>query len=101
MERVCSASGGPLLLAAYGRGNGASVSFVKSGLSSFSKLQGLPELKVGHAKIFNFSPKTYKLSDSISRDSGDSPDSNHTKCVNYECLDLKEIGVMFPSLRDA
>ena len=30
-ERVCSASGGPLLLAAHGD-NGASVSFVKSGL---------------------------------------------------------------------
>jgi hypothetical protein len=70
-------------------------------ISSFAKLQNIPELKAGHAKIFNFSPKTYKLSNSISRDSGDSPDSNHTKYVNYECLDLKEIGVIFPSLRDA
>jgi hypothetical protein len=40
-------------------------------------------LKVGHAKIFNFSPNVYKLSNSISRDSGDSSDSNHTKYINY------------------
>jgi hypothetical protein len=59
------------------------------------------ELKMGHAKIFNFSPKMYKLSNSISRDSGDFPYSSHTKYVNYECLGLKEIGVIFPSLRDA
>jgi hypothetical protein len=67
----------------------------------FQNSKDLPGLKVGHAKIFNFSPKTYKLLNSISRDSGDSPDSNHIKYVNYECLDLKEIGVIFPSLRDA
>jgi hypothetical protein len=54
-----------------------------------------------HAKIFNFSLETYKLSNSISRDSSDSPYSTHTKYVNYECLNLKEIGVIFPSLGDA
>jgi hypothetical protein len=70
-------------------------------LSSFSKLQNITELKVGHAKIFNFTPKIYKLPNSISRDNDDSPDSNYTKYVNYECLDLKEIGVIFSSLRDA
>jgi hypothetical protein len=58
-------------------------------------------LKVGHTKIFNFSPNVYKLSNPISRDSGDSPDSNYTKYINYEYLDLKEIGVIFPSLRNA
>jgi hypothetical protein len=70
-------------------------------VSSFSKLQNIPGLKVEHAKIFNFSLSECKLSNSTSRDSGDSPDSNHTKYINYECLDLKEIGVIFPSLRDA
>ena len=64
-------------------------------------IQNIPKLKVGHAKIFNFTPKTYELLNSISRDSENSPDSNHTKYVNYGCLDLKEIGVIFPSLRDA
>jgi hypothetical protein len=38
-------------------------------------------LKVGRAKIFNFSPNIYKLSNSISRDRGDSSDSNHTKYI--------------------
>jgi hypothetical protein len=66
----------------------------------FQNSKAFAELKVGHAKIFNFSPNKYKLSNSISRDSGDSPDSNHTKYINYEYLDLKEIGVVFPYLRD-
>ena len=67
----------------------------------FQNSKDLLESQVGHAKFFNFSPKTYKLPNSISRDSDNSSDSNHTKCVNFECVDLKEIGVIFPSLRDA
>jgi hypothetical protein len=65
-------------------------------LSSFAKLQNVPELKVGHAKIFNFSPKTYKLPNSISRDSDDSPDSNHTKYVNYGCEIREKISILSP-----
>jgi hypothetical protein len=64
-------------------------------LSSFSKLQNIPELKVGQAKSFNFSPKTYKLPNSISRDSGDSPDSNHTKYVNYG-YEIREKYLFYP-----
>src|SRR5580704_7534688 len=64
----------------------------------FQNSKDFPSRKVGHAKIFNFSLRACKLLNSISRDSGDSPDSNHTKYVNYECLHLKEIGVIFPSL---
>jgi hypothetical protein len=67
-----------------------------STLSSFSKLQNIPELKVGHAKIFNFSPKTYKLSNSIFRDSGDSPDSNYTKYINYGCEIREKIPIISP-----
>jgi hypothetical protein len=52
-------------------------------------------------KVFNFCHKAQKLLRYISRDSGDSPDSNHTKYTNYESLDLKEISIIFPSLRDA
>jgi hypothetical protein len=70
-------------------------------ISSFSKLCGILEVKVGHAKIFNFSPNVCKLSISISRDSRSSPDSNLIRYMDYGCLDLKEIGVIFPSLRDA
>jgi hypothetical protein len=65
-------------------------------VSSFSKLQNIPELKVGHAKIFNFSPKTYKLSNSISRDSGDSPDSNYAKYVNYGYEIREKIPIISP-----
>ena len=74
------------------------------GFRNYRRFQNSKDLlvsQVGHAKIFNFSPETYKLPNSISGYSSNSPDSNHTKCVNYECLDLKEIGVIFPSLRDA
>jgi hypothetical protein len=71
------------------------------GIRRFQNSKIFPSLKVGHAKIPNFTSKTHKLPNSISRDSDDSPDSNHTKYVNYECLDLKEIDVIFPSLRDA
>jgi hypothetical protein len=67
----------------------------------FQNCKDLPGLKVGHGKIFNFLPNTYKLLNSISRDSGDSLDSNYTKYINYKYLGLKEIGVIFPSLRDA
>jgi hypothetical protein len=70
-------------------------------VSWFSKVQNIPELKVGYTKFFNFSSKTYKLPNSISGDNGDSPDSNYTKYVNYKGLDLKKMGVIFPFLRDA
>jgi hypothetical protein len=71
------------------------------GLSSFSKLCGILELKVGHANIFNFSPNIRNLSNSISRDSGGSSDSNHTRYMDYGCRDPKEMGIIFPSLGDA
>jgi hypothetical protein len=47
-------------------------------LQNFKAFAGL---KVGHAKIFNFSSNVYKLSNSIFRDSGDSPGSNYTKYI--------------------
>ena len=53
-------------------------------------------MKVGHAKIFNFSPKTYKLSNFISRDSGDSPDSNYAKYVNYGYEIREKIPIISP-----
>jgi hypothetical protein len=71
------------------------------GVSSFSKLCGILELKVGHANIFNFLPNIRNLSNSISRDSGGSSDSNHTRYMDYRCLDPKEMGIIFPSLGDA
>jgi hypothetical protein len=70
-------------------------------VSSFSKLCGILELKVGHANIFNFSPNIRNLSNSISRGSGGSSDSNHTRYMDYGCLDPKEMGIIFPSLGDA
>jgi hypothetical protein len=66
------------------------------GISSFSKLQKFSELKIEHAKIFNFSPKTCKLSNSISRDSYNPPDSNHTKCINYGCEIREKTPIIFP-----
>ena len=68
-------------------------------VSSFSKLCGILGLKVGHTNIFNFSPNIRKLSNSISRDSGGSSDSNHTRYIDYGCLDPKEMGIIFPSPR--
>ena len=70
-------------------------------ISSFSKLCGILELKIGHANIFNFSPNIRNLSNSISRDSGGSSDSNHTRYMDYGFLDPKEMGIIFPSLGDA
>jgi hypothetical protein len=53
-------------------------------------------LKVGHAKMFNFSPNAYKSLNSISRGSGDSSDSNYTKYINYGCEIREKMGVVFP-----
>ena len=47
-------------------------------------------------KIFNFSSKIYKLPNSISRDSGDSLDSNHTKYVNYGYEIREKIPILSP-----
>jgi hypothetical protein len=57
-------------------------------------------LEVGHAKMFNFSPNVYKLSNSISRGSGDSSDSNYTKYINYGCKTREKIGAVFPYPRE-
>ena len=64
----------------------------------FSKLCGM---KVGHAKIFNFPPNIYDLSNSIPRDSGDSPDSNHTNYINYGCEIREKIPIVFPEVRES
>jgi hypothetical protein len=66
----------------------------------FQNSKGFGESESRMRKFFNFCHKAQKLLRYISRDSGDSSDSNYTKYTNYECLDLKEINIIFPSLRD-
>ena len=53
-------------------------------------------LEIGYAKIFNFSPNVCTLSNSISRDSACSPDSNHTKYINYGCELREKVPIIFP-----
>jgi hypothetical protein len=48
------------------------------------------------AKIFNFCHKAQKLLRYISRDSGGSSDSNHTKYINYGCEIREKIPIIFP-----
>jgi hypothetical protein len=62
----------------------------------FQNSKAFAGLKIGQAKIFNFSPNIYKLSNSISRDSGDSPDSNYTKYINYGYRIREKILIIFP-----
>jgi hypothetical protein len=47
-------------------------------------------------KIFNFCHKAQKLLRYISRDSGDSPDSNYTKYINYGCEIREKVPIIFP-----